>query len=42
MSDASEERPAADGAFRTTLARVLAVQVVTLLVLWWLQARFGR
>lgn len=28
-------------AFRTTLIRVLAVQVVSLIVLWILQARYG-
>jgi hypothetical protein len=27
--------------FRASLFRVLAVQAVTLLALWWLQARFG-
>jgi hypothetical protein len=27
--------------FRRTLVRVLAVQIVTLLLLWFLQARFG-
>ncbi len=26
--------------FRITLMKVMAVQVVTLIVLWWLQARF--
>jgi hypothetical protein len=27
--------------FRETLVRVMTVQVVTLLVLWWLQRRYG-
>lgn len=39
-------QPADEGAdsanaFRGTLIRVLAVQVVTLAALWWLQARYG-
>ena len=28
--------------FRQVLARVMAVQVISLAVLWWLQARYGR
>jgi hypothetical protein len=28
--------------FRTTLLRVMAVQVVSLILLWILQARYGR
>lgn len=28
--------------FRRTLAQVMSVQVVALLVLWWLQARYGN
>lgn len=28
--------------FRRTLPRVMAVQVVTLLLLWWLQSAFSR
>jgi hypothetical protein len=31
----------ASSRFRTTLVRVLAVQVVALLLLWWLQARYA-
>lgn len=27
--------------FRRTLTKVLAVQVVSLLLLWWMQAAFG-
>lgn len=36
-----EPNPSEGVRFRTNLVRVLAVQVVTLLALWWLQARFG-
>lgn len=32
---------AAGGRFRQTAVRVLAVQIVTLLILWWLQATFA-
>jgi hypothetical protein len=28
--------------FRHVLVRVMAVQVISLAVLWWLQARYGR
>jgi hypothetical protein len=28
--------------FRQVLIRVMAVQVISLAVLWWLQARYGR
>ena len=28
--------------FRSVLIRVMAVQVISLAVLWWLQARYGR
>lgn len=35
------ERPAGDAArFRTTLVRVMAVQVVALVLLWLLQSRY--
>ena len=30
------------GRFRQTLARVMAVQVISLALLWWLQAHYGR
>lgn len=33
--------PTDKGTFRVTLARVMAIQVVTLLLLWALQARYG-
>jgi len=36
----TQERPPASR-FRATLVRVLAVQVVSLIVLWILQARYG-
>jgi len=43
------EGPASDGSdpegsarFRRTLVRVMSMQVVALLVLWWLQARYGH
>lgn len=35
------DRTAARRRFRRTLARVMAVQIVTLLLLWLLQARFA-
>jgi hypothetical protein len=35
------ERRLGASRFRRTLVRVLAVQVVTLLLLWLLQARYG-
>jgi hypothetical protein len=35
----TEDRPAST--FRSTLLRVLAVQVVSLILLWALQARYG-
>lgn len=38
-SETGETRP--PRSFRDTLVRVLAVQVVALLVLWALQARYG-
>jgi hypothetical protein len=28
--------------FRQVLVRVMTVQVISLAVLWWLQARYGR
>lgn len=34
--------PKSEGSrFRQTAVRVLAVQIVTLLILWWLQATFA-
>jgi hypothetical protein len=36
MSDESRSR------FRVTLIRVMSVQVITLLLLWWLQRAFSR
>ena len=30
------------GSFRRVLARVMTVQVLTLLALWWLQSHYGR
>ena len=30
------------GRYRKTLARVMAVQVISLALLWWLQVRYGR
>jgi hypothetical protein len=35
-----EEKPRRS--FRHVLVRVMAVQVVSLAVLWWLQFRYGR
>ena len=35
-----QERPSRS--FRHVLVRVMAVQVISLAVLWWLQARYGR
>jgi len=42
MTPGSSSAPDDGGRFRLTLVRVLAVQAVTLLLLWWLQARSGR
>lgn len=42
MTPGSPSAPDDGGRFRLTLVRVLTVQVVTLLLLWWLQARYGR
>jgi len=33
--------PSEKGRFRVTLVRVMAIQVLTLLLLWALQARYG-
>jgi hypothetical protein len=35
-----QERPSRS--FRQVLTRVMIVQVISLAVLWWLQARYGR
>ncbi len=40
-TDAPVPSAADPGRFRRTLVRVMAVQVVTLLLLWLLQARYG-
>jgi hypothetical protein len=37
-----EAAPAAAPRFRRTLVRVLAIQVITLLALWLLQARYHQ
>lgn len=34
--------PEGTAQFRRTLGRVMSVQVVALIVLWWLQARYGN
>lgn len=39
--DNETERPVARPTFRTTLLRVMAVQVITLILLWLLQSRYG-
>jgi len=39
-TDESSDRPTSS-LFRRTLLRVVAVQVLTLLLLWLLQARYG-
>jgi len=41
MTPAETESPRPERTFRSTLLRVLAVQVVSLLLLWVLQARWG-
>lgn len=41
MTPSETEPPRTEPSFRTTLLRVLAVQVVSLILLWILQARYG-
>ncbi|HWH51925.1 MAG TPA: hypothetical protein VN651_10320 [Gemmatimonadaceae bacterium] len=41
VDEAPESRQAAGAHFRRTLVRVMTVQVVTLLLLWWLQKHFS-
>lgn len=41
MAPSEAGAPRARPSFRSTLLRVLAVQVVSLLLLWALQARYG-
>ena len=40
--DPSADRGAPPPPFRSTLTRVLLVQVLTLILLWLLQSRYGR
>jgi len=42
LDEAPESRDAAGRRFRRTLVSVMTVQVVTLLLLWWLQTHFSR
>lgn len=41
MTPSETEATRATPSFRTTLIRVMAVQVVALILLWVLQARYG-
>jgi hypothetical protein len=41
LDEAPESREATRAHFRRTLASVMTVQVVTLLLLWWLQKHFS-
>jgi hypothetical protein len=42
LDEAPESRDTARRRFRRTLVSVMTVQLVTLLLLWWLQQHFSR